>query len=159
MSNIKFTAIRIKNALLYKVGVKFPYSKVRAKSLRALGHEVGNDVYFPAEITITQNFVHNRGHLVLGDRVSIGPNCTFILTSHSNASRIRGHMAQKKAEIVVQDDAWLGACVVVLPGIIIGKGAVVGAGSVVTKNVEPYTVVVGNPARVIRKINVDNGEA
>lgn len=152
MSNIKHTAIRIKNALLYKVGVKFPYSKVRVKSMRALGHEVGKDVYFPADITITQNFVRNRGHLVLGDRVSIGPNCTFVLTSHPNASRIRTDISDKKAEIIVHDDAWIGACAVILPGIEIGEGAIVGAGSVVTKNVEQFSVVVGNPARQIKKV-------
>lgn len=144
--------IRIKNAFLYKVGVKFPYSKVRVKALRALGHEVGQDVYFPADITITQNFVKSRGHLVLGDRVSIGPNCTFVLSSHPNASRIRLEMTPKKAEIIIHDDAWIGACAIILPGISVGEGAVVGAGAVVTKDVAPFTIVAGNPARIIKMV-------
>lgn len=59
------------------------------------------------------------------------------------------------ARVVISDNVWIGANVVVLKGISIGEGAIVGAGSVVTKNVPPYTIVAGNPARVIREIPLD----
>ena len=55
--------IRIKNKLIYSIGVHFPYSKVRVRSLRALGWRVGKNVYFPADLVITQNFVYYRGEL------------------------------------------------------------------------------------------------
>ena len=51
--------------------------------------------------------------------------------------------------VIIEDDVWIGARVIILPGKIIGKGAVIGAGSVVTKDVAPYSVVAGNPARKI----------
>ena len=143
---------RAKNAFLYKILLRFPYNKVRVWTLRKLGHACGEDVYFPADITISQVFVRNRGKLSLGDRVSIGPNVTLVLNSGANASRIRSHIQEKKAEIVIKADVWIGAGAIVLPDVTIGEGAVVGAGAVVTKDVEPYTVVAGNPARVIRTL-------
>lgn len=152
MNIITHSFIRIKNAFLYKVGMKFPFSKVRIRAMRALGHEVGKDIYFPSDLVLTQNFVKNRGKLHLGDRVSIGPGCIFVLSSHANASRIRATMQSMSDEITINNDAWIGAGSIILPGITIGECSVIGAGSVVTKDVPPYTVVVGNPAHFLRKI-------
>ena len=143
---------RIKNAFLYKMMIHLPYRKVRIWAFRQLGHICGEDVYFPADIKISQVFVRNQGKLTLGDRVSIGPGVIFILNSGANASRIRTKIPEKEPFIKVGADAWIGAGAIILPGITIGEGAVVGAGAVVTKNVEPYTVVAGNPAHVIRTI-------
>ena len=56
-------------------------------------------------------------------------------------------------EILVEDGAWIGAGVIITAGVWIGKNAVIGAGSVVTKDVAPYTVVVGNPARPVKRFN------
>jgi maltose O-acetyltransferase len=56
--------------------------------------------------------------------------------------------------IVIEDDVWIGARVTILGGVNIGTGAVIGAGSVVTKNVPPYAIVAGNPAKLIRYRNV-----
>ena len=63
--------IRCKNKFLYNFGVRFPFSKVRVKALRHLGYSVGNDVYFPSDLTITFNYVYHRGELIIGDRVAI----------------------------------------------------------------------------------------
>lgn len=84
--------IRIKNALLYKLGVHFPYSPVRRWSMRKLGYSVGDNVYIASDITITQNFVYNRGSLEIGDRVSIAPHVVITLISHANASHIRKYI-------------------------------------------------------------------
>jgi chloramphenicol O-acetyltransferase type B len=59
---------------------------------------------------------------------------------------------------VIQDDAWIGAGSIILPGVTIGEGAVVAAGSVVTKDVPSYTVVAGVPARPIKRIDLEKGE-
>lgn len=149
---LKYSLIRIKNAFLYKCLLRFPYSKVRMWSMRRLGHVCGSEVYFPSDLVITQNFVKDRGKLYLGDRVSIGPRVTLVLSSHANASLIRGAIQEKKPEIRIEADAWIGAGVIILPSVTIGKGAIVGAGSVVTKDVPAHTVVFGNPARVIKTL-------
>ena len=153
---VREMAIRCRNALLYKVFVHFPYNKVRIWGLKKLGFVVGKNVYFSGNSVITQNFVYDRGKLVLGDRVAVGPSVLFILVSHPNASRIRNLMANDKGnEIIVGNDVWIGGGAIILPGVTIGEGAVVGAGAVVTKDVASYTIVAGNPAKVIRTINTD----
>lgn len=145
-----FAFIRLKNKLLYKYGCHFSYNKVRVWALRRLGHTVGNNVYFPEDIVITQNFIYNRGTLCIGDRVSIGPRCTLVLVSHPNFSKIRSDLVPTKSEIHIGSDVWLGAGVIVMPGITVGDRAIVGAGAIVTKDVPADAVVVGNPARIIK---------
>ena len=54
-------------------------------------------------------------------------------------------------DVIIEDDVWIGAHAVVLPGVMIGRGSVIGAGAVVTKNIPPFSIAVGNPARVIRR--------
>lgn len=150
---LRFFLRRITNAFLYKVVLRFPYSKTRIKALRQLGHSIGKDVYFPSDLTITQNFVNQPYHLFLGDRVSIAPKCIFILMSHPNSSNIRNLAPQHGGDIVIEEDAWIGAGAIILPNIHIGEGAIVGAGSVVTKDVPAHAIVAGNPAKLIRMID------
>ena len=145
---------RIKNAFLYKVLLRFPYSKVRRRALRALGHQVGVGVYLPSDITITQNFFGERGQLSLGDRVSIAPKCAFILMSHPNNSHIRQHIKTKPAIITVGHDVWIGTGAIILPSVTIGEGAIIGAGAVVTKDVPSFAVVGGNPARILKYLEI-----
>jgi acetyltransferase-like isoleucine patch superfamily enzyme len=150
--NINFWIVRIKNKLIYSLGVHFPYSKVRRKSLKWLGYQVGKNVYFPGDLIITQNFTGDRGKLIIGDNVSIGPRCTLVLFSHPNFSQIRNQLTEKKREIIIEKNAWIGAGVIVLQGIKIGEGAIVAAGAVVTKDVAPYTIVAGVPAKKIGEV-------
>jgi acetyltransferase-like isoleucine patch superfamily enzyme len=81
-----------------------------------------------------------------GDDVSIGPEAVILTLGHDPQSP---DFADRGAEVIIGDRVWIGYRAVVLPGVTIGEGAVVGAGSIVTKNVEPYTIVAGNPARKI----------
>ncbi|MFD1417983.1 DapH/DapD/GlmU-related protein [Companilactobacillus keshanensis] len=90
------------------------------------------------------------GGIYLGNNVLIGPRCTIISINHDEEPEHRTNLLPKAVHI--HDGAWLGAGVMVLPGVTIGKNAIVGAGSVVTKNVPENMVAVGNPAKVIRKI-------
>lgn len=143
---------RLKNAFLYKVLLKFPMLKIRVWAFQKLGHRCGESVYFPSDLTISQVFVRNKGRLTLGDRVSIGPRVIIILNSGANASLIRSRFPEKEPFVTIASDAWIGAGAIIMPGLTIGEGAVVGAGAVVTRNVAPYTVVAGNPARVIKTI-------
>lgn len=88
----------------------------------------------------------------------VGPNCSFFSGTHPLDPHIRNGTRGPETgkPITIGEDCWLGGNVIVLPGITIGKGSTVGAGSVVTKDVEPYTLVAGNPARVLRKIEVSD---
>ena len=146
---------RIRKAFYYKVGMRFPYSKVRVRSMRKLGYQVGKDVYFPSDLIITQNLVDDSAQVYLGDRVSIGPRVMLLALSHANASEIRQSMNHHEGGIRIEDDCWIGAGAIILTGVTVGQGSVVGAGSVVTKNVDPYSVVVGNPAKKIKDIIVE----
>lgn len=142
---------RLKYGLIYKVGVHFPQRNVRALSLKALGYEVGEGTYFADDLIITLAYA-NRGHLHLGQRVSIGPKCVLVLAAHANNSKVKQQLQEKQRWITIEDDVWLGAGVIVLPEVTIGEGSVIGAGAVVTKDVPPHSVAVGNPARVIKRV-------
>lgn len=86
--------------------------------------------------------------LRVGDGVLIAPGC--FITDHSHRHSRRMSIAEQGCEskaVIIEDDVWLGAHVVVLPGVTIGRGAIVGAGAVVTRDVEPMTIVAGVPAR------------
>ena len=81
-----------------------------------------------------------------GSNVSIGPEATILTLGHDPRSAI---FEDRGGDVVIGDRAWIGYRAIVLPGVSIGAAAVVGAGAVVTKNVEPYAIVAGNPAREI----------
>ncbi len=111
---------------------------------------IGDNCYF------NHNTILNGGHgnakLVIGNYVQTGPNVCFYVANH-NYDDIKIPIAEQgywEADIKIEDDVWIGANSVITAGVIIGKGAVVAAGSVVTKNVPPYSVVAGTPARVIK---------
>lgn len=92
------------------------------------------------------------GPATLGENVMMGPRCLLVSWSHVTED-LDSPMSQQGMTpadpINVEDDVWIGGHVVVLPGVTVGTGAIVAAGSVVTKDVPPYAVVGGNPARVL----------
>ncbi len=94
------------------------------------------------------------GPLTVGDDVMMGPRCVLISEGHGAGSvdvpmNRQGFVPSRR--IVIEDDVWIGAGVTILPGRRIGRGSIVGAGSVVTRDVPPYSIVGGNPATVIRQ--------
>lgn len=92
-----------------------------------------------------------RGGITIGDEVFIGPKVNLITINHDPDPENRN--ATYGRPIIIEDKVWIGINSTVLPGVRIGYGAIIGAGSVVTKDVPPMTVVAGNPARFIKKIN------
>lgn len=95
----------------------------------------------------------DRGGITLGNDVFIGPKVNLITINHDPDPDNRS--ATYGRPIVVEDKVWIGINSTVLPGVTIGYGAIVGANSVVTRDVPPMTVVAGNPARFIRKIDAE----
>lgn len=94
----------------------------------------------------------DQGGISIGNNVLIGHNVVLATINHGEKPEERGDMYLKP--IVIEDDVWIGANATVLQGVTIGKGAIVAAGAVVTKDVEPYTVVGGVPARFIKRVEV-----
>jgi maltose O-acetyltransferase len=96
------------------------------------------------------NFI--SGPLIMGHNVITGPNCTFLSmnrdTSRTDVPMIEQGFQRAKPPII-EDDVWIGANVTVLPGRRIGKGSIVAAGTIVSRDVSPYTIVAGSPVRVI----------
>jgi acetyltransferase-like isoleucine patch superfamily enzyme len=97
------------------------------------------------------SFTHiwGEGGIRIGNRVMIASNSVITTLTHDHSAEDMQQTLISK-EIVIEDDVWIGAHCTILPGVTIGKGAVVGAGSVITKNVEPYSIVVGAPARFLK---------
>ncbi len=93
-----------------------------------------------------------KSGIYIGSEVQIAPNCAFYPYNHGIAlgKPIIEQPLHSKGDIIVGDDAWLGFGVIVLDGVRIGKGAVVGAGSVVNCDIADYSIAVGNPARVVK---------
>lgn len=91
-----------------------------------------------------------RGGIEIGDDVFIGPKCNLITINHDVNPDNRSATYGKP--IKIEDKVWLGINATILPGVTLGYGCIVGANSVVTKDVPPMTIVAGNPARIIQKI-------
>lgn len=91
----------------------------------------------------------------LGYAVAVGPRVCFETSTHSIHSDKGGNRTIESKPIIVGERVWIGAGAIILPGVTIGKGAVVAAGAVVTKDVEPFTVVAGVPARFLKRIDRD----
>ena len=97
-------------------------------------------------------WINAFGGITIGNDVLIGPYTIIHSANHlipNREKKVRGGGHEKKP-VSIGSDVWIGARATILPGINIGDGAVIGACSVVTHNVEPYAIVVGNPAKVIR---------
>ena len=95
--------------------------------------------------------------ITIGNHVLLGPNVQIIAGTHPTDPVIRKSGLEYGLPITIKDGAWIGAGAIILPGITIGENSVVGAGSVVTKDVPDNVVVAGNPARVLRKVSEHPG--
>lgn len=132
-------------------------ARIRKLYLQRLGVKMGTNTYSNIGFRVVSDDYKTR--VIIGNNVSIAPNVLVISTSSANNGNkinqltyVREHLT-KASEIIVDDEVWIGANVTILPGVHIGECAIIGAGSVVTKDVDPYTIVAGNPARPIRKVN------
>ena len=93
------------------------------------------------------------GFIKIGDNVLIGPNSVLRSSDHSfkSLNKLINKQGMDDGKIVIKDDVWIGSNCVILQNCTIGKGSVIAAGAVVTKDIEPYTIVGGVPAKFIKK--------
>lgn len=110
---------------------------------------VGKNVFINFNCTILDTC-----KVTIGSRTLFGPNVSLYSGTHPLDPAIRNGTRgpESGGEIHIGEDCWIAGNVTVLPGVTIGRGSTVGAGSVVTKDVPPFTVVAGNPARILRKV-------
>ena len=114
------------------------------------GHHVhfGNGIYANFNLTIVDD-----GHVYVGDKVMFGPNVTVATASHPIEPTLRARGLQYNKDVYIGENVWIGAGVIIVPGVRIGKNSVIGGGSVVTKDIPDNVVAVGNPCRVLREIS------
>ena len=108
----------------------------------------GNNVYANFNLTLVDDT-----DIFVGDNVMFGPNVIIATAGHPVDPPLREKVAQFNIPVRIGKNVWIGAGAIVLPGGTIGDHSVIGAGSVVTKDIPPNVVAVGNPCRVLREIN------
>jgi acetyltransferase-like isoleucine patch superfamily enzyme len=113
---------------------------------------IGNNTSLGRNVTISTS-ESGRSPINIGSYVMIAERVMIIGGNHE-FSRLDIPMDMqgegKQGKIVIEDDVWIGAGSIILTGITIGEGSIIGAGSIVTKSIQPYSIVAGNPAKVIR---------
>lgn len=113
--------------------------------------EVGDDFYANTGLTIL-----DVGKVTIGEHVFIGPNVSIYTAGHPIHPQSRDSGYEYGIPITIGDHVWIGGSAVILPGVTIGKSTVIGAGSVVTKDIPENVVAVGNPCGVVREITDDD---
>ena len=119
------------------------------------GHHVhfGKNIYANFNLTLVDDT-----HIYAGDYTMFGPNVTVATAGHPILPRLRQEGYQYNAPVHIGKNCWLGAGVIIVPGITIGDNVVVGAGSVVTKDLPSNVVAVGNPCKILREVNEHDQE-
>lgn len=130
----------------------FPLNSIRIFGLRLCGLTVGKEVYIGSGLVITMPNNKSNCSLIIEDRVAIAPRVTFVLESNPNWSNLNEFIKPIQGKIIIKHDSWIGTGSILLPNTTIGEMAVVGAGSVVTKDVNAFSVVAGSPAVEIKKL-------
>lgn len=113
------------------------------------GHHVhfGSGIYVNFNLTIVDD-----GHVYVGDKVMFGPNVMIATANHPIEPTLREKGLQYNKDVYIGENTWIGAGVMIVPGVRIGKNVVIGSGSVVTKDIPDHVVAVGNPCRVLREV-------
>ena len=112
---------------------------------------IENDVFIGDHVTI-KNGVHLYDSIIIEDNVFIGPNVTFTNDIYPRSYREETNQKKNYTKTVIKQGSSIGAGSIILPGIKIGKGAIIGAGSVITKNVDQFTIVYAHSSKIIKNI-------
>ena len=119
------------------------------------GHHVhfGKEVYANFNLTLVDDT-----HIYVGDYTMFGPNVVVATAGHPLLPELREKGYQYNASVHIGRNCWIGAGVIIVPGITVGDNVVIGAGSIVTKDIPSNVLAVGNPCRVLREINEHDRE-
>lgn len=154
--------------LMYDFNHARPYEEEKRKELlKQMFGRIGKNpwieppIYFSygSNIFIGDNFYANFNFTIvddytvtIGDNVLIAPNVTITVTGHPVHHELRKSGEMYSFPVTIEDNVWIGSNVVINPGVTIGKNSVIGAGSVVTKDIPPNVVAVGIPCKVLKEI-------
>lgn len=108
----------------------------------------GDDCYANFNLTLVDD-----GDVIIGNNVLIAPNVVITTTGHPIEPNLRKRLAQFSVPVIIEDNVWIGAGAIIMPGVTIGENSVIGAGSIVTKSIPKNVIAVGNPCRVLREIS------
>lgn len=134
-------------------------SRLFKKTSKGINILSGAEVFNAHNLTIGANSgigqdckLNCEEEIVIGERVLIGPEVLIFTSNHIWDKNKKTYFGQgmTRKKVIIEDDVWIGARSIILPGILVGKGATIAAGSIVTKNVEDYAVVGGSPAKIIK---------
>lgn len=103
-------------------------------------------------LTIQSLTILDCGIVQIGDRVLFGPGVSIFAATHETEIQSRRDGVEYAREVVIGNDCWIGGNTVIMPGITIGNGCTIGAGSVVTRDIPPFSVAIGSPAKVVKKV-------
>ena len=150
--------------VLHKLNAAEPLSEEQEKAFaelfgkkpEAVGIFTPGQIDFPKQMKFGKGIFINHsftamsiGGIEIGNNVQIGPHVTIITNNHDISDRD----VLRCRPVLIEDGVWIGAGATILPGVHIGKNAVIGSAAVVTKDVEENSIVAGNPARLIRKLD------
>ncbi|NWL88060.1 MULTISPECIES: DapH/DapD/GlmU-related protein [unclassified Paenibacillus] len=112
---------------------------------------IGDGFYANTNLTIIDDTT-----VTIGKGVLVGPNVTICTVGHPVDPELRATGQMYAFPVVIEDGVWIGSGAIINPGVTIGKNSVIGAGSIVTTDVPPGVIAVGNPCRVLREINEED---
>lgn len=139
--------------ILHLIMRHIPGSTFRVKILKTLGANIEGKILVGQEL-----FIFDGGRidlLTIEDDVGIGPCVTIVLHSDPYSSLLRKIYPPQTLPVKIEKGTWVGAGAIILPGVIIGECSIIAAGAVVTKDVPPYTMVAGVPAKTIKNLSID----
>lgn len=134
------------------LGANHPDNRTRKIFFQQTNVEIGEDTVLNANLIISDGYLPL---VKFGSRVAVAPNVIIIAQSAPNNSRLQELEYVKtnlieEEPVIIEDDAWIGANVIILPGVTIGRMSIIGAGAVVTRDIPPFSIAAGIPAKVIR---------
>lgn len=162
IASLKIRGYSIATSVIFKGSFGVSQSNKRAISIgksTVIGKDVRMDAGYDGTIRIGKNvliddncFITSQKSITVGNNVMIAAYSFITDFNHAFRSKKKRIDEQgfERSAVVIEDDVWIGTHVCILKGVTIGRGAVIGAGSVVTRNVKPYEIVAGNPAKHIR---------
>ena len=150
LNQIKPSNLEKRNSIINKL---LGYQPDNLELLSPFTCDYGNNIVLGKNVFINSNcYFMDGAKITVGDNVFIGPSCGFYTANHPLDYQTRNQGIEQALPILIGNNVWLGGNVIVLPGVKIGDGCVIGAGSVVTKDIEANSVATGIPCNVIKKI-------
>ena len=150
LNQIKPSNLEKRNSIIDKL---LGYQPDNLELLSPFTCDYGNNIVLGKNVFINSNcYFMDGAKITVGDNVFIGPSCGFYTANHPLDYQTRNQGIEQALPILIGNNVWLGGNVIVLPGVKIGDGCVIGAGSVVTKDIEANSIATGVPCKVIKKI-------